>query len=303
MTSRIRVASYNLRGLKDDPGAAAEVVRRIDPDVLLLQEVPRHPFSGVRIWLFARRCGLRWSGRSRRLSGTGMMTSYRVAATDSVDIKLPVAPRGNPRSYSAAQVRMRGGRAVTVVSLHLSLLEDERVTHATRILHEVTTGQALGGTGLGGKGLGGIGLGGRLGGRLVRVLATGPHRVSRLIRGILGQSGADDRRRGLRADDRLRGWRADAPMIVGGDLNEDSSGRAWGLLADRLAMVSSDRPTFPAKSPRRPIDAIFATSELTVLPHEDVALETELLSAATDHLPVWVDFDSAAGGGDPAPSQ
>ena len=34
----LRVATYNLRGLKDDKAAAAAVVRAIDPDVLLLQE-------------------------------------------------------------------------------------------------------------------------------------------------------------------------------------------------------------------------------------------------------------------------
>ncbi|WP_154402173.1 endonuclease/exonuclease/phosphatase family protein [Ornithinimicrobium cavernae] len=225
MGARIRVASYNLRGLKDDPAAAAEVVRRIDPDVLLLQEVPRHPLSGFRIAMFARRCGLRWTGRTRRLSGTGMMTSRRITATDSVDRKLPVALRANPRSYTAAQVRVPGGQDITVVSLHLSLLEDERIRHATLVLEE------------------------------------------------------------LAADPTL----ADGPFVIGGDLNESSQGGAWRLLGERLALASPDRPTFPSAQPRSWIDAIFASAELTVLPHEDVVLEPELLSAATDHLPVWVD--------------
>lgn len=46
---RVRVVSYNVRGLADDVAAAAEVVRALDPDVLLLQEVPRHPASSYRI--------------------------------------------------------------------------------------------------------------------------------------------------------------------------------------------------------------------------------------------------------------
>lgn len=226
MRSRLRIASYNLRGLKDDAGSAVEVVRRIDPDVLLLQEIPRHPFSGWRIAAFARRCSLRWTGRTRRLSGTGMMTSWRVGATDSIDRKLPVAPRANPRSYTVAQVRPPGGADVTVVSVHLSLLQEERLRHATLVLDE------------------------------------------------------------LAADPTL----ADGPFLIGGDLNESSSGGAWRLLSERLPLASPDRPTFPSARPKSWIDAIFASPQLMVLPHQDVTLEPELLAAATDHLPVWVDI-------------
>ncbi|CAN5762096.1 endonuclease/exonuclease/phosphatase family protein [soil metagenome] len=142
--STIRIASYNLRGLKDDPAAAAAVVRAIDPDVLLLQEVPRHPLSSYRISDFARRCDLLWSGRTRRLSGTSMMTSMRVMATDSLDRKLPVPPRANPRSYTAAQVRRPGGPDLTVVSIHLSLIADERLAHTRLVLTELAEDPALG---------------------------------------------------------------------------------------------------------------------------------------------------------------
>jgi len=45
----LRVASYNLRDFKDDAQAAARVVRAINPDVLCLQEVPRHRLSAHRI--------------------------------------------------------------------------------------------------------------------------------------------------------------------------------------------------------------------------------------------------------------
>ncbi|MCK0111679.1 endonuclease/exonuclease/phosphatase family protein [Ornithinimicrobium sp. F0845] len=227
MSARIRVASYNLRGLKDDATAAAEVVRRLDPDVLLLQEVPRHPFSRGRIARFAGRCGLRWSGRTRRLSGTGMMTSPRVVASRSVDRKLPVPLRANPRSYTTARVTVPGGREITMVSVHLSLLADERLAHATRILHELSVEPAS----------------------------------------------------------------ADGPFVLGGDLNESSQGRAWHVLGERLPQVTPERPTFPAAGPKHWIDAIFASAELTVLPHQEVVLERELLTAATDHLPVWFDLE------------
>ncbi len=227
MSTQIRVASYNLRGLKDDPAAAAEVVRRIDPDVLLLQEVPRHPLSSYRIADFARRCELMWSGRTRRLSGTGMMTSIRVQASDSVDRALPVAFGANPRSYTAAQVAVPGGAALTMVSVHLSLLEQERPEHAAQVLQEVAADPVLGAN----------------------------------------------------------------PMVLGGDLNETVQGSAWQLLAERLSVASPQGPTFPAAKPTRWIDAIFTSAGLRTLPHRQVELDPELVVAATDHLPVWVDVE------------
>lgn len=37
----VRLLSYNIRSLRDDPAAVARVVRAIRPDVACLQEVPR----------------------------------------------------------------------------------------------------------------------------------------------------------------------------------------------------------------------------------------------------------------------
>ena len=104
----LRVASYNLRGLKDDATAAAAVVRAVDPDVLLLQEVPRYPGSDYAITALARRTGLLWSGRTRLLSGTSLMTGLRIRSTDSQDRRLPVGLRENPRSYTVARVEAVG---------------------------------------------------------------------------------------------------------------------------------------------------------------------------------------------------
>ncbi|MFK5633877.1 endonuclease/exonuclease/phosphatase family protein [Ornithinimicrobium sp. LYQ103] len=133
----LRVATYNLRGLKDDKAAAAAVVRAIDPDVLLLQEVPRYPASSYAISAFARECGLLWSGRTRWVSGTSLMTNLRVNPTDAEDRPLRVGLRENPRSYTVASVRRAGSVPVTVVSVHLSLVEEQRVDHARTVLREI----------------------------------------------------------------------------------------------------------------------------------------------------------------------
>lgn len=133
----LRVATYNLRGLKDDPAAAASVVRAIDPDVLLLQEVPRYPGSSYAISAFARSSGLLWSGRTRLVSGTSIMTSLRIGSSDSRDRRLRVGLRENPRSYTVAQVSTVAGPVLTVVSVHLPLVPDQRVTHTRTVLHEL----------------------------------------------------------------------------------------------------------------------------------------------------------------------
>lgn len=144
----LRVASYNLRGLRDDPAAAAQVVRAIDPDVLLLQEVPRHPLSSYRISAFARACELLWSGRTRFLSESAVLTSIRVIATDTVDRGLPVGGGrvrrlAHPRNYSACRVHRPGGGAVTVISVHLPLDQEERVAHTRQVLTELAADPAL----------------------------------------------------------------------------------------------------------------------------------------------------------------
>ncbi|GGK69388.1 endonuclease/exonuclease/phosphatase family protein [Ornithinimicrobium pekingense] len=225
--SSLRVATYNLRGLKDDAHAAAAVVRAIAPDVLLLQEVPRYPGSDYAISAFARQAGMLWSGRTRLVSGTSLMTSLRVLASDSQDRRLRVGLRENPRSYTVARVSAPGRPTVTVVSVHLPLKGEQRVDHVGTVLRELS--EDLG-------------------------LPTG------------------------------------APLVIGGDLNEDSAGPAWGLVAAELAEVSDDRPSFPAASPQRRIDAVFARGHQEAVPGDPALLEGMELAAASDHVPVWVDL-------------
>ncbi len=225
--STLRFATYNLRGLKDDAHAAAKVVRAIAPDVLLLQEVPRYPGSSYAISSFAREAGLLWSGRTRLVSGTSLMTSLRVLSTDSQDRRLRVGLRQNPRSYTVARVCTPGRTPVTVVSVHLPLDGQQRVDQVGTVLRELTEDLAV---------------------------------------------------------------PAGAPLVVGGDLNEDSAGPAWGVVAGQLTEVSDDRPSFPAAGPRHRIDAIFARGHGAASPGDPAVLEGMQLADASDHVPVWVDL-------------
>jgi endonuclease/exonuclease/phosphatase family metal-dependent hydrolase len=130
----LRVASYNLRDFKDDADAAARVVRAIDPDVLCLQEVPRHLLSSYRIASFATRCGLYWSGSHGGSGGTTVMSSLRLDVANVAHVPLKVARLQRERGYAVSRVRLPGHQCVDLVSLHLSLDPEERVRHAAAVM-------------------------------------------------------------------------------------------------------------------------------------------------------------------------
>jgi endonuclease/exonuclease/phosphatase family metal-dependent hydrolase len=81
------------------------------------------------------------------------------------------------------------------------------------------------------------------------------------------------------------------PVLLAGDLNEGETGKAWRLFAAPLRLISPAVPTYSAKAPRKVLDVIFASPDLAVLPHREVALDPADLVAASDHRPTWVDVD------------
>lgn len=133
----VRVASYNVRAFKDDKDALVEVVRRIDPDVLLVQEAPRHPGSGHRVASFADRVGLTWADGRRGRMSTTLLSSLRLDLLSCEHRNLPVGRREEPRGYAVAQLRLPGHRPFAAVSVHLSLRAAQRGPHAEQILRGI----------------------------------------------------------------------------------------------------------------------------------------------------------------------
>jgi endonuclease/exonuclease/phosphatase family metal-dependent hydrolase len=82
------------------------------------------------------------------------------------------------------------------------------------------------------------------------------------------------------------------PLVVAGDLNEQDDGAAWRRLdrPGRLRLVAPDGPTYPARSPRRRLDVVFASPSLHVLPPTPVAVPEAVWPLASDHRAVWVDL-------------
>ncbi|NAZ87703.1 endonuclease/exonuclease/phosphatase family protein [Kineococcus indalonis] len=85
---------------------------------------------------------------------------------------------------------------------------------------------------------------------------------------------------------------AGAPLVVAGDLNEGPDGPARGVLrgglTDAAQAVGTGFPTFPARAPRRRIDAVLTDPRLTVTAVRTPAVERA--ADATDHLAVVADL-------------
>lgn len=131
---RIRVATYNVRAFKDDHKALLRVIDAIGADVLLLQEVPRHPFSGHRIAALAADTGLTWSAGRRYRMSTTLLTSLRLDLLDFAHFSLPVTKGDEPRGFCMASVALPGHRPMHVASLHMSLRGADRKAHIPIIL-------------------------------------------------------------------------------------------------------------------------------------------------------------------------
>ncbi len=81
------------------------------------------------------------------------------------------------------------------------------------------------------------------------------------------------------------------PLVVAGDLNEPPSGPSWALLQRTLLDAGADGPpTYPARDPRRRIDAVLVSADVGVeqigVAGPEQGLWLADLRAASDHLPV-----------------
>ncbi|MFY1676539.1 MULTISPECIES: endonuclease/exonuclease/phosphatase family protein [unclassified Streptomyces] len=94
-------------------------------------------------------------------------------------------------------------------------------------------------------------------------------------------------------------------LVAGGDLNEPPDGRTFRRLAAELRDCRVVAPrggehTFPARDPRRRIDAVLVSAGVTVdgcgVPSGLPGVGGGDLAAATDHLPVLADLRVPAGG-------
>lgn len=218
--SELRVMSYNVRSLRDDGHAVSAVIRRCQPDVLLVQEAPRFLRWRSKRAAMAREAGL-VVATANRPGGLCVMTSLRVEVKSTTFTLLPKSPRRHQRALAGATLTC-GGLSWHVVTTHLSTDRAERRRHLPAVRS---------------------------------ALASHP----------------------------------DAPLVLGGDLNDDPTGDTFtdlaGSLQDCFAVAGKGNgATSPASAPRRRIDAILVDRALSVVSCEVVSVPG--VETASDHRPV-----------------
>ncbi|MDQ1584772.1 MAG: hypothetical protein QOH80_137 [Actinomycetota bacterium] len=218
MSVELRVLTYNVRSLRDDLTAVADVVRSADPDVVCLQEAPRFWRWRSRIAELARRSGLLYVTGGRTTGGVALLAHLRVDVHEARDGLLSKHARLHQRGVAAAVVSRSGARLL-VASVHLGLDAHERVGHAAEILD------------------------------------------------LLGRVGAPN-------------------AVLAGDLNEPPGSPAWQALerGGFRDLRPGSGSTFPAVGPRKRIDAVLASGDVTVSEYR--VMDGPVVERASDHRPL-----------------
>lgn len=141
MTARLRVMTYNVRSLRDDPAAVGRVMRGAEPDVVIVQEAPRFARWRSHAASIARRAGLVVATGGRTAAGNLVLCHLRVEVERTEDVLLlPVRAADGRRLHQRglALARLRVGTTRFVVGgTHLDLDEAARLRHVEEVRRTV----------------------------------------------------------------------------------------------------------------------------------------------------------------------
>ena len=137
----LRVLSYNIRSLRDDKHAVADVIRACAPDVVCIQEAPRFLRWRSKRAAIARGSGL-VVATADRPAGLMLMTSLRVKILRTGFRLLSKSPDLHQRGVCWADVEA-GGARWRIASIHLSLDADERLRHQGELWAALADGDGL----------------------------------------------------------------------------------------------------------------------------------------------------------------
>lgn len=138
MTTRLRLLSWNVRGLRDDVAAMTALVRELDPDVFCVQEAPKFGRWRERCAAFARDCGLSYVAGGGTTGGTALLVHLRVNIRRRLEIPLSRKLGWPDRGLAAAVVR-KGQDTFATASLHLPLDTTPRLAQTARIVDLVAS--------------------------------------------------------------------------------------------------------------------------------------------------------------------
>ncbi|GLW63035.1 hypothetical protein Arub01_12790 [Actinomadura rubrobrunea] len=129
----VRILSYNLRSLRDDPAAVGRVVRALRPDAACLQEVPRFWGWRRKRRRLARGCGLTVAA-GRRPAGLAVLAGPRVRCVSREHHLLSRVPGLHRRGLAVAVLELESGGRLIAASTHLDLVDEPRRAHTGEVL-------------------------------------------------------------------------------------------------------------------------------------------------------------------------
>lgn len=124
----LRVLSYNVRSLRDDPDALARVMRAAAPDVAIIQEAPRFLRWRSACAALARRAGLVLVTGGRASGANLVLSSLAVQPTARHEVGFTAERKLHRRGAAVAALRLAGAD-FAVAGTHLDLIEAARLRH------------------------------------------------------------------------------------------------------------------------------------------------------------------------------
>jgi endonuclease/exonuclease/phosphatase family metal-dependent hydrolase len=124
----MKLLSYNVRSLRDDPAAVVRVIRSATPDVVIVQEAPRFLRWRASCAALARRSGLLWVSGGRRAGANLVLCSMAVRTVEHCSIPFSKLPKLHHRGAAVAVLELAGAR-FAVAGTHLDLIEQPRLVH------------------------------------------------------------------------------------------------------------------------------------------------------------------------------
>jgi endonuclease/exonuclease/phosphatase family metal-dependent hydrolase len=133
---RVRVATYNVRSLRDDAAAVARVIAALRADVVCVQEAPRLLFGGRKCHWLARQAGLRIIGGGRSAAANLLLAAPSVSVTRTRDVLFSKDFGMHQRGVAMADLTAGTARLV-VAGSHLDGATGPRLRHIAELNHVV----------------------------------------------------------------------------------------------------------------------------------------------------------------------
>jgi len=125
MGESLRVVSYNVHGVRGELAALAEVIRPLEPDVVIVQEAPRRLRWRTRCARLAHALGLVYVTGGAPSLGNVILTNLRVRPRETWDLRYPLTPGRHLRGAAFARCSV-GGTGFVVAGSHLATDPAER---------------------------------------------------------------------------------------------------------------------------------------------------------------------------------